>query len=291
MTPPTPTLPKRLSQKCHRLRECVTRTTPRRTALIVLVLTVGALTLTAGLTLSQTSATSTSGTGANNSTATPGAEVASAISAEGTLLEGQLQERTLDVKLGEATSNEERAAIVATTIQRLDGRLTQLETQAQRLQEPRDQRNNVSTAPEYAPIVAEARTVDRLLERLQTAATELPVSQFEAQYTNETSIERLDARAGVLITGEPVSTTTQEPATSTSSTTTTATPTTPGADPPTSVTDRPPEETESTSGDGSGTSTESSDDDDDADDSGSEGDDDDESDEDDDNNDSDDADD
>ncbi|EMA55742.1 hypothetical protein [Halococcus salifodinae] len=280
MIPSIPTLPKRLSRTCQTLREHISGTISKRTALIVLVLAVGILTLTAGPTLSQSGTTATSETEVNNSTATPGAEIASAISVEETLLGGELQERTLDITLEEATGDEERVAIVATTVQRLDGRLTQLDTQSQRLQATRDQPNTVSAAPEYAPIAAEAKTINRLLERLQTTATELPASQFEAQYTNATSIERLDARAGALITGDPVSTSIPEPATSTSSTPTTASPTTPSADPSTSVTDRPPEENESTSGDGSDTATESGDDEDDADDSGSEENDDDESDED-----------
>lgn len=240
----------------------------------MVVLTVGGLTLTAGPTLGQMGTTSTPGAGVDNSSATPGAEVASALTVEGTLLEGELQEGTLDVKLAEAAGDEERAAIVATTIQQLNGRLTQLETQAQRFQATRDQQNNVPATLEYAPITTEARTIDHLLERLQTAATELPASQFEAQYTNATSIEQLDARTDALITGEPVSTTIQEPTTSTPSTTTTASPTTPSADAPTSA-------TESTSDSGNDTDPASTDDEDDADDGDSE-DDDDENDEDDD---------
>jgi hypothetical protein len=191
------------------LRRRIHQDMPKRTTLLVtLVLVGGVLAVASGSALSQSGTPPTSETVANNSTVAPGAQVASAISVEGTVLGSDLQQRTLDVKLTRAASDEERAAIVARTIQRLSGRLDTLETRYQRLRYAR-RAGTISDATYHvknATIVAEATLIQRTLGQLRTAATELPATQFGAQYTNTTTIDRLDKRAGALAKSE-VSTT------------------------------------------------------------------------------------
>lgn len=110
---------------------------PKRTTLFVLVVVVGVLTVASGATLSQSGTPSTPVSEANNSTANnstviPGTQIASVLSAEGVSLESEVHRRTLDVKLARAASDEERATVVTTTLQRLSERLDALETRYQR---------------------------------------------------------------------------------------------------------------------------------------------------------------
>jgi cell division septation protein DedD len=214
------------------LRRRLHRGVPKRaTLLLVLVLVGGVLIVASGPALSQSGTPPGSGIEANNSTVAPGAQVASAISVEGTVLRYDLQQRTLDVKLRRAASDEERAAIVARTIRRLSGRLDTLETRYQRLQDAW-RAGTISDATYHVKIttiVAEATMIQRTLGRLRTATTALPPAQFGAQYSNTTTIERLDKRAEALINGEvssnPTPTATPIPTPTTPTQTPTATPT------------------------------------------------------------------
>lgn len=265
MTPPEQSLIDLLSRKYRTLREHIGGVPHRTTLFVVLVVALGALTVTTGPALSQSGESPTPATEANNSTAAPGAQVASAVSVEGTLLSGDVQRRTLDVKLTRAASDRERAAIVATTISTLNSRLDALETRSQRFQDVR-RAGQVSIAAfhtEYAPIAAEARTIDRTLGRLQTAATELPATQFEAQYTNTTSIDRLDEHASALTDGASVTSPASE-LPSTATPTSTATPVTENATTAESAptTDRPTENTEANGNDSTGPDDDDSGDDD-----------------------------
>jgi hypothetical protein len=254
-----------LSRKRRILRRYIEGVPNRTTLFVVLVVALGVFTVTAGPALSQSGESPTPVTEANNSTVAPGAEVASAVSVEGTVLEGDVQRRTLDVELTRAASDEERAAIVATTISTLDSRLDTLETRAQRLQNARQADGMSAPSPqaEYGSIAAEVRMIDRTLGRLQTATTELPATQFEAQYTNTTSIERLDERASVLTSNETVTT---PPTESTSSTTPTLTTTSATGDSTvadgSSPTDQPAGSTDSTGNESSDTDDDDSSDDD-----------------------------
>jgi hypothetical protein len=273
MTPPEQSLLALLSRKRQSLCRHIYGSEPKRATLVVLlVIAIGALTVTVGPALSQSDESPTPVTETNNSTAAPGAQVASAVSTEDTLLRGDMQRRTLNVKLARATSDEQRAAIVATTISTLNGRLDTLETRVQRLQKTRetDRMGTPSPQAEYGSIAAEARMINRTLGRLQTAATELPATQFQAQYTNTTSIERLDERASGLTSNETV---TSSPSESTS--TTTPTPTTTSvtgnstAADGSSATDQPAGSTDSTGNESSDTDDDDSNDDDTDDDTGS----------------------
>jgi hypothetical protein len=215
----------RLFRKRRTLRGHIGGVPNRTTLFVALVVVFGALAVTAGPALGQSGESPTPTTEANNSTAAPGAAVTSAVSVEGTLLSSDVQRRTLDVELTRAASDKERAAIVATSISTLNDRLDALETRAQRLRDAR-QADRTSAAvfqASYAPIAAEAEMTDRTLGRLRTAATELPAIQFEAQYTNTTSIDRLDERASVLTNGTsvtaPIPTSTASPQTTDSTTT------------------------------------------------------------------------
>jgi hypothetical protein len=233
MTPLERLLSRVLHQERMQMLRCqLHRGVPKRTTLfLVLVLVGSVLVVASGPALSQSGTPPGSGIEANNSTVAPGAQVASAVSVEGTVLRYDLQQRTLDVKLTRAANDEERAAIVARTIRRLSGRLDTLETRYQRLQNAR-QAGTISDATYHVKIttiVAEATMIQRTLGRLRTATTALPPAQFGAQYTNTTTIERLDKRAEALVNGEvssiPTPTTTPIPTPTTPTQTPTPTPT------------------------------------------------------------------
>lgn len=242
MTPPERPLSRilrreRLQILCRRMYRDVPK---RATLLITLVLIGSVFAVAGGSAFSQSDTPPTSERGANNSTVAPGAQVASAVSVEGTVLRSDLQQRTLDVKLTRAASDEERAAIVARTIQRFSGRLNTLETRYQRLQNTW-RAGTISDATyhvKYATIVAEATMIQRTLGQLRTAATELPATQFRAQYTNTTTIEQLDKRAGALANSE-VSTTPISTPTATPTPTSTSTPIAPSTTADSTATDEP----------------------------------------------------
>ena len=201
-------------ERLQMLHRRIHRSVPKHTTLLVfLVLVGGALVVASGPALSQPGTPPTSEPAANNSTVAPGAQVASGVSVEGIVLRSDLQQRTLDVKLARAASDKERAAIVARIIQRLNGRLDTLETRYQQLQDGW-QAGTISDAAYYvknAKVVVEATTIQRMLGQLRTAATELPATQFGAQYTNTTTIGQLDKRAGVLTNSEISATSTSTP--------------------------------------------------------------------------------
>lgn len=252
MTLPEQPLLRRLSRKRQPLRRHLYGGMSKRIILVVLAIAISALAVTTGPVLSQSGESPTPVTAANDSTAAPGAQVASAVSAEGTALNGDMQRWVLDVELTRTTSDRERAAIVATTISSLNGRLDTLEARAQRLQNARQTGRMRAAAfqAEYAPIAAEAKTIDQTLGRLQTTATVLTAPQFEAQYTNTTSIERLDERASTLTTDETIASSSFETsATPTSTPTATATTvesTTPDGS---TATDQPTESTDTNEND------------------------------------------
>lgn len=201
MTPPQRTRSNSRPRDNQTFRKQARDTVSKRTAVFVLLIGLGVLALSTGLVLSQSGTSSAPATEVNNSTIAPGAQFASAISSERILLSSELDRETLDTKLTRATSDEERAQVVAAAIQQLDERLNELETRAQNLQQTTGQQDIVSQT-ESESVAAEARALDHTLERLQTAAVSLPATQFDAQYTNTSSIEQLEGRLGALTAGE-----------------------------------------------------------------------------------------
>jgi hypothetical protein len=200
-------------ERVQTLRRHIYGCVSKRTTLLVLISVVGVLAVVSGAALSQSGTPPSPTAETNNSTVAPGAQIASAISVEGVALESDVNRRTLDAKLAQATSDEERAAIIATTIRRLDGRLDTLETRYQQLREAR-QAGTIRGAKyhvETTTIMTEAAMIGRMLGRLQTAATKLPAAQLETQYPNATSIERLAERARALTNGEVITTPTPTP--------------------------------------------------------------------------------
>ena len=244
----------------------------KRTAVVVLLIGLGVLTLSTGAGLSQSGTSSAPVTEVNNSTAAPGAEFMSAISSERILLSGEIDRETLNAELTQATSDEERAQVVAAAIQQVEERLSELESQAQDPQQTASQRNNVSQAGSES-VAAEARALDHILERLQAAAVSLPATQFDAQYTNTSSIEQLEERVGMLTTGETPPGSTSEATASSPETVSTTTEEVPQTDQPPREPPSPEENTTSIPSEGAGSDGEDEDDDDDDDDD-SDGDDD-----------------
>jgi hypothetical protein len=225
------------------LRRWIHRNMPKRTTLLVtLILVGGVLAVASGSALSQSGTPPTPETAANNSTVAPGAQIASGVSVEGVVLESGLHRRTLDIKLTRATSAEERATIITTTMRTLDRRLDALETRYRQLRDAR-RAGTISDAKyhvEMTTIIAEARMIERTIDVLQTAATKLPASQLKAQYPTATTIERLGERARALATGEAITAPTETPTETPSIPTSTATPTPTLTETPTAISTSPP---------------------------------------------------
>jgi hypothetical protein len=231
---------RREHERLQTLRRHIHGCVPKRTTLLALVSVIVVLAVMSGAALSQSGTPPTPTAETNNSTVTPGAQMASAISVEGVVLENGLHRRTLDTKLTRATSAEERATIIATTMRTLDKRLDALETRYQQLRNARQAGtiSDVKYHVEVSTIIAEARMIERTIDLLQKAAMTLPTSQFEAQSPTGITLEQLGERARALASGEVI-TTPETPTATPLSPPATATPTPTPATTPTSPTQTP----------------------------------------------------
>lgn len=224
-----------------RLRGLPRRLVVERTAVFVLVVGLGVLALSTGLAFSQPSTPSAPATEANNSTGAPGAVFVSAISNERALLDGEIERTNLDSELARATTDEERVRIVSTGIQQVEDRVTDLESRTQNSQRTADQGSTTSQG-DTGSVATRAEAINQTLDRLQAAAVSLPAAQFNAQYTNASSIEQLEGRLNALTVSETVPELTSESTENTSETDTPLPESTPTDE---STTDSPSGETNS----------------------------------------------
>ncbi|SEO56814.1 hypothetical protein SAMN05216388_101486 [Halorientalis persicus] len=121
-------------------------------------------------------ATQTGGNASSaNATASAGARLAGAIGTQQSAVAGELETRTLVVRLGRADSPEERAAVLAMLEARADARLDSLRERRERLRAAADNRSVSAGAYAYlaATVSVEAAVNRRLADRGERATADL----------------------------------------------------------------------------------------------------------------------
>jgi hypothetical protein len=137
---------------------------------------------TTGATAANTDAVQTGDPGGNESdgnvTASAGARLAGAIGSQQSEAAGELETRTLVVRLGRADSLEERAAVLALLEARTDARLASLRERRERLRAAADNRSVSAGAYAYAAatVSVEAAVNRRLADRGERATAALPAA-------------------------------------------------------------------------------------------------------------------
>ena len=118
------------------------------------------------------------GGNASSANATAGARLAGAIGTQQSEAAGELETRTLVVRLGRADSPEERAAVLAMLEARADARLASLRERRERLQAATDNHSVSTGAYAYlaATVSVEAAVNRRLADRGERATADLPAA-------------------------------------------------------------------------------------------------------------------
>jgi hypothetical protein len=138
--------------------------------------------------------------GENNTTVAPGQHLAGAVGAQGATVEGELWNRSLSERLANATSDADRARVLADEIETIGTYVERLEAIRANLTEARDARE--LSEGEYRTSVSElairAHGVEVRANRTVRAAEALPSVTREAYEVNVTRARNLSARARAL---------------------------------------------------------------------------------------------
>lgn len=142
-------------------------------------------------------------TTANNSSSgdvSPGQQFAGAVGAQGASVQGELWNRTLTERLANASTDDERARVVADEVETIETYLDTLEGVRENVTE-RWAEGEISEG-EYrttlTTFVVHARTVERRANRTARAAEELPVRVRDNHDVNLTRVRNLAERAHAL---------------------------------------------------------------------------------------------
>lgn len=146
----------------------------------------------------------TANTTANPSTSEPGARLAGVLGAQGAELDGEVETRSLSVRLQRTDSPGAEAAVVADAAADLEARLGALRERKETLTAAREN-GSISRAAYRAKVAALApriETVERLADRTSRTARGLPEAARRERGVNVTALERLRANASDLGGGE-----------------------------------------------------------------------------------------
>lgn len=130
----------------------------------------------------------------------PGERLAGVIAVQDAEIEGEVAERTFGVKVARAASDDARADVVGDQVTDVEERLERLEQRTNELQRARE-RGDISEGEyraEMARIAVERKTAERLAERSEVRAGELPADLLDAKGIDVEAIQMLRERAGEL---------------------------------------------------------------------------------------------
>lgn len=174
--------------------------------LVLLALVVSVLPATASLVVEeQTDSQARSQMATpNTSVGAPGAQLAGAITLESTDLRTDHRQRTVAIELQRAGTPGDRAAIVVATVRETATRLDRLETEWRQLNRAYQagRISNDRYEAERVVITADARGIERTLDRLGPVATQLPDRELEVHSSSVQAIDQLAERARALASGE-----------------------------------------------------------------------------------------
>jgi predicted nucleic acid-binding Zn-ribbon protein len=170
----------------------------RRKTLLALAVLAVALVAAPAAAMASVNADAPAQDNESNDSVAPGERLAGVVGVQGAEVDGEMEERTFDVRVRGAGNDTARAAVVADQINDTEARLQELEAQRAELQEARE--NGSITEGEYrarvAQVAAETRTVERMANASENASQGLPADVLEANGVNADAIQSLRARAG-----------------------------------------------------------------------------------------------
>ena len=119
--------------------------------------------------------------GTDNASVAPGERLAGVIGVQGAEIEGEIGERSLAIRVARAESNDSKAAVVASDVNRIRDRLADLRERQDRLRE-RHRSGEISTGEfrsRMAVISAQVRSLQTRIEANSEVSNELPDEALE----------------------------------------------------------------------------------------------------------------
>jgi hypothetical protein len=172
----------------------------RRKTLLALAVLAVALVAAPAAAMAGGSADAPAQDNESNDSVAPGERLAGVVGVQDSEVDGEMEERTFDVRVRSAGSDTARAEVVASQINDTEARLEELEERRSELEEARE--NGSITEGEYrarmAQIAAETQTVERMANTSANASQGLPAETLEANGVNADAIQSLRDRAGNL---------------------------------------------------------------------------------------------
>lgn len=136
----------------------------------------------------------------NDSSVAPGEKLSGVVSVQSAEIEGEVAERTYGVRVAQANSNASKAAVVADTVDDVEGRVDELRQRKATLEAARE--NGSMSEGEYrakmATVATKLSTARRLANASEDTAQGLPESVLAEKGINVTAIQALQDRAGNL---------------------------------------------------------------------------------------------
>jgi len=172
------------------------------TTLLAALLIIGALAAVPAAMAQQTETEQTSQTNQTdgNATVSPGEQLSGIVGVSEAELSGEVESRAYDIKLTNANSSEEKAAILAEQLNKSEQRLAELEREKAALDAARE--NGSISEGKYrakmATLHAESQSGARLVNQTNKTAGELPAETLEANGVNATAINALKDRSANL---------------------------------------------------------------------------------------------
>jgi len=137
---------------------------------------------------------------ADNQSVPPGAQLSGVVAVGEAELDGDIEERAYGIRVARANSSNAKAAVVADQFDATSERIADLEERRQRLDEARE--NGTLSEGVYrariAALHAESGTAERMVDRTNETASELPAETLAANGVNVTALRTLSDRAANL---------------------------------------------------------------------------------------------
>lgn len=130
----------------------------------------------------------------------PGERLSGVVGVQNAEVEGELADRTFGITVAQAATDDAKGDVVAGQLDDVENRLSELEQRAAELEDAREngEISDGKYKAEMATIAAEKQTVERLADRSETAAGELPEPILEEKGIDVEAIQTLKDRANEL---------------------------------------------------------------------------------------------
>ncbi|POG55385.1 DUF7096 domain-containing protein [Haloferax marisrubri] len=168
--------------------------------------TAAATDASAAAPVAQTTAndSATNDTAGNDSAASsetlPGQRLSAVIGVQGSETDGELERRTFEARFAKANSNASKAAVVATQVETVRERLTELEQRRDRLEAQRE--NGTLSEGQYrarlTQTVADIERTRSMLNQTADAASTVPAGDLSARGVDTAELDRLRTNASEL---------------------------------------------------------------------------------------------